>query len=100
MSFIEKLLELLSLTKEHWIAILLAIIIAGTIGGRLYVNSLQNRIKSLEFINTNLTFQLQEQRERDESFFEQYKKFLSEQVEQLRKQAAYYKDLYLAKLKK
>lgn len=112
MAFIEKLLELLSLTKEHWIAILLSVIIAGTIGGWLYISSLQTQIKSLEFVNQGLTFQLQEQRERNESFFEQYKKLHLEQIEQMRKQlekveedtkarikAEYYRDLYIARLK-
>lgn len=105
MSFIEKLLELLPLTKEHWIAILLAIIISGAIGGWLYINSLQNRIKSLEF-------QIQQQRESNKDFFEQYEKFHSEQMEQMKKQfekveeeakvriqAEYYKDLYISKIK-
>ncbi len=40
MLLIEKLLELQPLTKQHWVVILLAIIIAGTIGGWLYINSL------------------------------------------------------------
>ncbi len=76
MSFIEKLLELLPLTKEHWIAILLAVIIAGTIGGWLYINSFQNLIKSLEFANESLTFQLQEQRERNKSLLSNTRSFI------------------------
>jgi len=113
MSFIEKLLELLPLTKEHWIVILLAIIISGTIGGWLYINSLQKRIEGLEFANESLTFQLQEQRERNKGFFEQYEKLHLERMEQMRKQlenveedtkariqAEYYKDLYVSKIKK
>jgi predicted nucleic acid-binding Zn-ribbon protein len=98
MVIIDKILELISIEKERWIPILLGIIIAGSVGGSLYLNALITKINNYEKvlveqkanseqINSNLKHEIsilnefiKELRENNKYLLEHYKNIYSVQA--------------------
>lgn len=74
MEFFGKLLETLSLKKEQWIPILIAIIIGGSIGGWLYISSQRMQIETLEKEVQSWKDMVKEQRENHQLIITHYEK--------------------------
>lgn len=117
MQFIEKIIELIPLEKEHLIPILIGIVISGTVGGGFYVNSLFVKIENMETILKQqkenneknvliLQDMIKEQKDHSEFILKEYGKIHAiqikhaESVAKARADVEMYKQLLSTKLKK